>query len=927
MTLKLFASALLLSVSPSAIVFAAPAPVAELVKRVDLPYDQLTLPNGLRVVVHTDRKAPVVAVTVWYHIGSKDEPSGKTGFAHLFEHLMFAGSEHAPGSVLEQFDRLGATNLNGTTFFDRTNYFETVPTGALDRALFIESDRMGYLLGGLTQEQLNIQRGVVQNEKRNRDNQPFGLVDYTALATLFPEGHPFHHSTIGSVADLEQASMDDVRKWFRDHYGPNNAVLVLAGDIDLATAREKATRWFGELPKGPDVTHPQISIPTLAAPKTILLKDRVATTRITRQWAIPGEFDHDAVALDLAAAVLGGLSSSRFDNALVRKQQVAVDVSAGAEQFENVGIFSITADVKPGIDPAVTAKSLDAVVADFLKTGPTADELERAKIRDAAGTIEALESANGKAQVLVAGAVYANDPSFYKKELDEVAAATALQVRDAARKWLGRPPLTIIVTPGERAPYTDTSSKVALSQPATPLSPSKVSADRATPPAAKPSAGLAFPAIERATLSNGIPVYFARRATIPTVQVSLSFDAGYAADAKAQVGAQGLMLAVLEQGTTSRTAQQIAEEQEALGARVSAGASLDRTSIGLSALTPNLAASLDLLADVALHPAFAPTEVARLRDQRLAQIDAANKGPNEPARRAISAALYGPDHPYGHSSSGLGTAEVVQKLTAADLRTTYDTWLRPDTLKIFAAGDTDLATLKPLLEARFGGWRAPAGPKSVKDFSVPTPASRPRIILINRPDAPQSYIIGAHVLGVTGRDDLVTLRAGNEVLGGATLSRINADLRETKGWSYGTYSGISGNLHQISFTEVAEVQADKTGDSITSILADMRALLTAKGVTPAELERTLNGDIRELPGRFETAGAVMGGMQDIVNFGRADDYFTQLPAKYQTMTASQLDAALRAQIDPKKLVFVVVGDAVKVRPQLTGLGLVVEEPK
>ncbi len=922
---SLFIAALALSTSLAPLLAAGPAPVADLVSRVDVPYEQFTLPNGLRVVVHTDRKAPVVAVSVWYHVGSKHEPKGKSGFAHLFEHLMFGGSEHAPGSVLEQFDKLGATNLNGTTYFDRTNYFETVPTGALDRALYIESDRMGYLLGGLPQSQLDIQRGVVQNEKRRGDNQSYGLTEYAVLENLFPAGHPYHHTTIGSMADLDAASMADVRKWFRDHYGPNNAVLVLAGDIDLETAKAKATRWFGEIARGPDVVHPKVSVPTLVAAKTVVLKDRVATTRITRQWAVPGAYGKDAAALGLGASVLGGLSSSRFDNVLVRNAQLAVSAYAEAELFESVGIFTISADVKPGVDPAAAGKAMDEVVAGFLSQGPSADELSRAKISLAGAAIKGLESVYGKGAELASGAIYANDPGFYKKELAEVAAATPAHVRDVTRKWLSRPALTIVIKPGDRDAYAEANVNAKRPAPAAALPPSKVSADRATPPGVTSSADLAFPVIERATLKNGIPIYFARRATIPVVEVALSFDAGFAADQPDKLGTQRQMLALVQQGTTTRNAQKIAEDSEALGAQINTSAAMDTTSITLNALSPNLAASLDLLADIALHPAFAPAEVARLRNQRLAEIDAANKTPSEPARRAIAAALYGPSHPYGRSASGLGNADVIKALSADGLRAAYSNWLRPDTAKIFVVGDTDLATITPMLEARFGGWVAPAGAKPVKDFTVATPAPAPRIILINRPNSPQSYIVAGHILSGTGRDDLVTLRAANEVLGGSFLSRINADLREAKAWSYGTRSGISGNLNQIAFTNVAEVQADKTGASIKAILGDVRDFLGPKGTTPAEFERTISGNVRELPGRFETAGAVMAGVQDIIQFGRPDDYYTKLPAKYQAMTAAQLDAAARAQINPDKLTFVVVGEAAKVRPQLIGLGMTVEE--
>ncbi|WP_262423028.1 M16 family metallopeptidase [Brevundimonas denitrificans] len=326
------------------------APVAELVERVDIPYERFTLDNGLTVVVHEDRKAPVVAVSIWYNVGSKDEPQGQTGFAHLFEHLMFAGSENAPGSYFNYVRGMGATDLNGTTWFDRTNYFQTVPTPALEQALYLESDRMGHLLGAVSQERLDNQRGVVQNEKRQGDNQPYGLVYYQMLEDLFPEGHPYRHSTIGSMADLDAASMDDVRQWFTDNYGPNNAVLVLAGDIDTATARTLVERYFGGIPAGPVNTPAAADVPTLDAPINRVMQDRVANVRLYRTWIVPGMLDDDAIPLSVAGSVLGGLASSRLDNELVRGDQTATSVSASMQAFQRVGMFSVTVNVKPGED-------------------------------------------------------------------------------------------------------------------------------------------------------------------------------------------------------------------------------------------------------------------------------------------------------------------------------------------------------------------------------------------------------------------------------------------------------------------------------------------------------------------------------------------------------------------------------------------------
>jgi len=350
-------------VAPSA---SAPAPLSSLVAAVNIPYEQFTLKNGLRVIVHTDRKAPVVGVSIWYHVGSRFEPAGKTGFAHLFEHLMFYGSENADGPFFGRLEDIGATDWNGTTWFDRTNYFETVPTGALDRALFLESDRMGHLLGAVTQAKLDTQRGVVQNEKRMGENEPYGLVEYAQLAAMLPEGHPYRHSTIGSMADLNAASLGDVQAWFKTHYGPNNAVLVLAGDIDVPTARAKVEKWFGNILAGPAPKDVDATVPTLDKDVEKVMHDNVAATRLYRNWIVPGVNSDDLVPLNLAMAVFGGLNSSRLDNILVRDEKVAVGVKANIQPFEKLSIAEITVDVKPGQDPVAVGKRLDQLLATIL---------------------------------------------------------------------------------------------------------------------------------------------------------------------------------------------------------------------------------------------------------------------------------------------------------------------------------------------------------------------------------------------------------------------------------------------------------------------------------------------------------------------------------------------------------------------------------
>ena len=902
---------------------AKPAPVSQLVKAVNIPYQQFMLKNGLRVIVHTDRKAPVVAVSVWYDVGSKHEPKGKTGFAHLFEHLMFNGSENVPGDFFEPLQQIGATDLNGTTSFDRTNYFETVPTAALDRALFMEADRMGHLVGGITQGKLNNQRSVVQNEKRQGDTQPFGLAEYAQIAGLFPPDHPYGHTTIGSMADLDKASLDDVKAWFRLHYGPNNAVLVLAGDIDVPTARALVEKRFGGFPAGPKQAAIAVSIPTLPAPKFETMKDQVATTRLYRWWVVPGLNSPDTVPLSVGMAVLGGLSSSRLDNALVREEKLAVGVSASIQTFAQMSIAEISADVRPGVDVAAVNKRLDGLLAELMTKGPNADEVQRVAMRAVSGKIAGLESVggfDGKAVALAEGALYSNDPDYYRKEMDEYARATPASVRVAMKKWLSRPVYALTVEPGERAAYEE-ATKVeppAAPEEAAALDPSKL------PPVGS-FAGLTFPAIERAKLHNGMEVYFARRAAVPTVQISVSFDAGYAADPKDALGIQSLMLRVMREGTKTRNSRQLAEEGERLGASVSSGASLDRTSIGISALSANLSLSLDLLADVIRNPAFAPGEVDRVRTQQLAGIAAELKEPNAIAARALPALLWGKDHPYAVPGSGTGDAAVVKTLSPAALSAFHDRWLRPDMAKIYVVGDATLQSLMPLLERSFGDWKAPREAAPVKNFNVPIPAPRPRIVLIDRPNAPQSTISAGVVLSQSGRDDLVNLRAANDVFGGSFLSRINTDLRETKGWSYGVASRVGSEENRVTFKISAPVQADRTGDSIRALQSQLAEFSGKSGITAAELERTVNGDIRELPGSFETSGAVLGSIARIVTLGRPDNYYEILPQKYLGMTTNGLDQEFRRVIDPKSIIWVVVGDAKKVRPQLDGLDLPVEE--
>jgi predicted Zn-dependent peptidase len=907
----------------------ATADLPTLVSQVKIPYQTFELENGLTVLVHEDRKAPVVNVTVWYNVGSKDEPEGKTGFAHLFEHLMFNGSENAPNDYFQYLAEMGATDYNGTTWFDRTNYFQTVPRPAFERALWLESDRMGYLLGAVTQGKLDNQRGVVQNEKREGDNEPGGLVFYEVLKTLFPDGHPYQHEAIGSMADLDSASMEDVKAWFRDNYGPNNATLVIAGDISAAEARPLVEKYFGAIQRGPVNEPAQADVPTLEAPVRETFKDQVAATSITRYWAVEGLTGKDRIALDVGASILGGLASSRLDNELVRGEQLAVSVSASNSTFQRIGILSVEATAKDGVDLAALEAKMDAVVNRLITEGPTEDEVRRAVTSNLGRTIRGLEQVggfSGKAQTLAEGRVLAGDPDFYAREFETLARITPADVKAALGRWMTRPAMTVVLEPGARdSAYEEAASVKADGANASERDRASetitVTKERPAPPI-DTVAQLDFPAIERATLKNGMKVTYARRTAVPATYVAMSFDAGSAADPAGKEGLGSLALSLFDEGTKNLSAQAVAETSERLGANVSVGGGDDRATFTLSALTANLAPSLDLMRQIMREPAFNPDDLERVRTQTVTGIRQAMKSPQGIAQRTITPELFGKGSPYG----GVSTVASISGITRDDLVTYKDSWIRPDNGEVFVISDKPLAEVVTALNAAFGDWQAPKAPKGTKQFAAGTPGQGNRIILVNRPNSPQSFIVGAQITPLKAGDPaFIAFNSANNALGGNFLARLNMNLRETKGWSYGVRGASQARENAVVYSISGGVQADRTGDSVAEMIRETREFLTTKGITTEELERYKANDIGALPGRFETSPAVLGAMQGNALFGRPDDYQEKLAGIYSAQTVEALDAAARAAIDTDKFVWVVVGDASKVRSQLEPLGLPIEQ--
>ncbi len=864
---------------------------------VEIAYDRFVLDNGLRVVVHEDRKAPIVAVGVWYHVGSKDEKPGKTGFAHLFEHLMFNGSENFDDEYFKPFEEVGATGMNGTTWFDRTNYFQNVPTPALDMALWMESDRMGHLLGAVTQEKLDNQRGVVQNEKRQGDNQPYGLVEYHELEGLFPVGHPYRWSTIGSLEDLDAASLDDVKEWFRENYGAANTVLVLAGDIDAVEARPLVEKYFGNIDAGPPLAKRKAWVPEKSTSTHERMYDRVPQARIYRSWVVPGRTTQTRAFLDLAATVLGNGKNSRLYKALVYDAQVASNVSAGVQAHELASIFRITATLHEGADVAEVSKMIDEIVAEFLTKGATKDELQRAKTRINAAFVRGVEQVggfSGKATVLAQGELYAGDPAFYGTRLKWLNDASAGDVLGAANSWLKTAFHQIDVLP-----YADYGT-------------SGTDADRSSLPVVDKVPDLTFPEIQRGELRNGMDIVLAERHSVPIVNVAIQFDAGYAADKDIKLGTANYALAMMDEGTKKRSALEISAEAESLGAQISTGSNLDMSTVSLSAIKQQLDPSLALYADVVRNPAFSDDEMERLRQRLLAQIAQEKNQPVSIALRTLPPLMYGGDHAYGIPFTGSGTPESVASMTRDDLVGFHRTWIRPDNATIFVVGDVTMSEIKPMLEKYFGNWETPRTPLLRKNIAAVERPETPRVFLVDRPGAPQSLILAGHVAPPEGVDNNIAIQTMNDVLGGQFTARVNMNLREDKGWAYGAYTLLFSARGQRPFLVYAPVQTDRTVDSIDELMLEVNSFLDDRPATQNELERNVKNSVRSLPGQFETGGAVLGALMSNHRFGRPDDYVPSLKARYESLDTNALAAAAAETIHPRSMAWLIVGDLAKI---------------
>jgi zinc protease len=955
-----------------------------------IKFTEFRLANGLRVILHEDHSTPIVGVNVWYHVGSKNETPGKTGYAHLFEHMMFQGSKNYDENYFTPIQEAGG-NLNGSTNSDRTNYWEVVPSNFLELALFMESDRMGHLLDVLNDAKLSNQRDVVKNEKRqNYDNRPYGLVGARINEILYPPDHPYHWLTIGSLDDLTKASVADISDFFRHYYTPNNASLAIAGDFNPADARRFVEKYFGPIAKGPEVVRPNPPQPKLEGTKRVEMPDRVALPRLYLTWHTVPQFTPDEAALDTLASVLGQGKSSRLYRALVYERGIAQDVSAFNGSQELAGLFRVTATPKPGKTLAELEGAINEEIEKIKRDSATREEIERAYNGREAAFIYGLQTVGdfgGKNDQLNQYATFLGRPGYFAEDLARYRRVTADDVKRVANQYLNDNRLVLSVTPtgrgrsGATGPVPETPSKPNSDPAGAPGTPSTSStsttpstatrttggdkpsgaqaqtraetapsqAAGATPPATEvaptapgqgtakskksspadqaalaanlPKPGrdprFALPQIQRRRLSNGLDVLIVRQPELPVVSINLVVKSGAAADPSDRAGLASLTADMLDEGTATRSSLDISNQLSDIGARLFTGASWDSSNVNLVTLTRHLDRALDIFSDVLLNPAFPDKDLSRLRAQRLVGLQQRRDEANSIAGTVYSSLLYGRNHPYGHPQTG--DEASVKATTGEDVRGFYEKFYRPNNAALIVAGDVTPQTVVPRLEKALGAWKAAPVP-AVNVPAATQSLGKTHIYLVDRPGAAQSVIQIGQVGVERATPDYFPLLVMNSLLGGAFISRVNLNLREDKGYTYGARTSFDFRRGAGPFTASAGVQTAVTKESVYEFMKELRGVRGEIPVTQKELDYQKQAIVRGFPRGFETPEQIASRLAALVLYDLPDDYFNNYLARVQAVSLADVQRVAQKYLDPDHMAILVVGDRKVIEPGLRSLG-------
>lgn len=904
------------------------APKARSTDRTKLPelkYETYTLPNGLKVITHEDHRLPLVAVDLWYHVGPLNERPGRTGFAHLFEHMMFEGSEHVGEKAhIKYVQGAGATDVNGTTDFDRTNYFETVPSNRLETALWLESDRMGFLMEGLDRVKLTNQRDVVRNERRQGEGRPYAAANDAVYHQLFPKDHPYYGVVMGSHADIEAARIADVRDFHQQFYTPNNASIAIAGDFDPKQLNTLLRKYFGPIPAGPKVDPVNVTTPSIGAQRRATVTDTVKLPQLTIAWLTPAAFTPGSYDAQVDIFALGGAKASRLDQALVYKTQVAQNVSCEVDANKLTGVAECTVTAKPGVKLETLEATVWSEIAKLQSQGPTAQEVAAAKAGELSRKITGLQRLGGfggVADTLDRYNQYLGDPGYLPKDVAAQQAVSAESAKAAAVKYLTKDAAVVVYCiPGKkvlndvpRSPE-NTDADVKLINPYT-AEFEKAQEWRKTPPAAGPPVTVHLPVPESFKLANGLTVYLVEDHSLPVLSAAMVVRAGGEANPVGKGGLASLTAQTMGEATEKRDLTQLSEAQELIGTHIGVGAGMDRSTGSMTVLTNYVEAGMDLFADVLEHPAFKQEDLDRLKKQRLIGIQQETDSVSAIASRVGPLLVYG-DQPYG--ASPIGTTASVTSLTRDDLTSFYKQRYGPSNAGLMLAGDVTLPQAKKLAEAYFGSWTGEPG--NAPEIP-PAPQMQPtHVVIVDKPGAPQTSLL-AYALGVTSESpDRPALEIMNYTLGGSFGSRINMNLREEHGYTYGASSQYAFYRGGGPFFAGGLVRTDVTAPAAKELVHELTNF-PDKPSTDQELTMAKDARVQSLPGQFETTQSIATSIGTVYLYSRPLNYYATLPAKYRGVTPADVARIAKEDVHPGNLLILAVGDRAKIEPSLKNAGL------
>ena len=888
-----------------------------------LTFEKYTLPNGLDVILSQDHRIPMVAVNLWYHVGPANEEPGRTGFAHLFEHMMFQSSKHVPEDAhFKLLEAAGASDINGTTDYDRTNYFETIPANQLELALWLESDRMGYLIDKVDQPSLSNQQDVVRNERRQSvENQPYGLAEETLVQTLFPPKHPYYGNVIGSHEDIQAAKLDDVRRFFRQYYAPNNASLAIVGDFEPAQAKALVQKYFGTLKRGSAVPPIKAATPKITSERRKTVTARVELPRVYMAWITspilkPGDAD-----ADIAANILGGGRSSRLYKKLVYEKQIAQTVSATQQSLILGSVFQIEATARPGHTVDELEKAIDEELAAFRSKPAEASEIERSRNRietSIIGGLEVLGGFGGVADRLNSYNHYLGTPDYLEKDVQRYRAVTPASVQAFAKDQLAQTSRVVLhVTPGQPAPVAQVATPPAP-QGAAASAPETINADEAwrnETPKPGPSKPLQLATPVSATLSNGLTLILSERRGLPIVAANLVLKTGSDANPLEKPGLANFVAAMLDEGTATRNALQIADQVAQLGASLTTGSSMDATTASVRSLTKNFGPTLDILADVVLHPSFPAEEIDRQRASRLAGLVQQRDNPAQVAALVLASALYGTKHPYGYAE--VGTEASVKAVTRGDMDGFWKQNFVPNNAALVVAGDISLPELRALAEKSFGSWAR--GTPAQPNLGAPSTTAA-RIVIVDKAGSPQTQVRVAGIGAARSSPDFRPMQVMNIALGGLFSSRINMNLREAHGYTYGASSGFSFRRAAGPFQVASGIRTDVTAPAVDEIFKELRGMVE-RPLTEDELTKAKDAMANSLPGAFESSANAVGNFSNVFIYDLGLDYYTKYAAQVNAVTRDQTLTMAKKYLDPSKMVVIAVGDRAKIEAELKKLNL------